>query len=253
MQSLKEDGFAPEQIGSDPCAAFYAHQIKMLDNHKVRRRVTAYGFTCAACDGIHEAERSRSYVRSERLHRIAELKNAGVINAAILSTAFAGSDPKREDPNKVAWATARVWTPETCGNLWIYGPSNQGKTYMAWCILTAVVETGGTAGELSAGKMKTFSGYEMESQAQPFIDVDVLLIDDIDFPTWTASNTDSMRHIMNERCHKERRTLFTANCAPTKFRDKLIKARPNEPEFADAIMRRFNLSDHKCQRLAMGV
>lgn len=165
---------------------------------------------------------------------------------------FAVLDAAQAAHSAVAWATARQWTP-SMSNLWIFGLEGRGKTFMAHCILNAMIARGHIVAEIFAIETnRDAKRFDFGERIKHFAVADVLLIDDIDKATWTDDGITAVWDILDARNRRKLRTLITANIDPVAFRDDvLMKHRRDNPTFVQTFLARLNWPGVTCRRVQL--
>lgn len=262
MNELKLAGFAAEQIGANPQEVYYQHVLELMQKVDVQegdpmsvsvgaRMALAFRYVCGACKNIPEQEMYAKAKRNAAKERLARMLTNKLIFAAMLKNTFEASLPLREASNASQWAMARLWSHDKDGNLWVFGESDAGKTWLCECILNAAIATGAVVAEVSGLQLKGYAGYDMAENCQPLIDADVLLIDDICQANWTTGTVEPLMLVLDGRNKRELRTLFTANSEPEVFFTQMESARPDTDTLALPMTRRLNLPGHACQLVPM--
>jgi len=161
----------------------------------------------------------------------------GLVSSIGESHQFDVSNVDIEAQNTVAWNRARQCTPIT-GTLWIYGPQGTGKTWLAHCVLNEYLSRYRTAAEVDAVQMKHWDWGDIKSRIKPYVQANILLIDDIDKPQWTSCGLDCLKMIFDYRYEYKRATIITANTGASACRDMMIQARPDNPSVVASIFDR---------------
>jgi DNA replication protein DnaC len=183
----------------------------------LRRTVLGIGWICTSC--IHAAEIDRqgtaAKIDAQREARrienlIRETDARGLYSGdTLIGHTFAHTHEIALQEHPQAFERAKAWAP-TDKNLWVQGPRGTGKTWLCHCILAAHLVQGVSVAEVSGTVLNQMGREQWRDQAQPFCACEVLLIDDIDCPSWTPWGMEVIRHIVDVR-HKRRATLVTAN------------------------------------------
>ncbi|MBD9010010.1 MAG: hypothetical protein EGR16_06740 [Clostridiales bacterium] len=116
-------------------------------------------------------------------------------------------------------------------NIFFYGSSGTGKTYLSSCIANRVLQRGFTVCYQSAFKMLDmleklkFGRYDedertnAEYEAKYFYDVDLLIIDDVGTEFITAYSSAALFDIINSRLVEGKSTIISSNLTPVKIGD----------------------------------
>lgn len=105
------------------------------------------------------------------------------------------------------------------GNLLFSGATGLGKTFLSACIARQVADQGCSVAYVTAGKL--FSDYEAvkfsgadESLIQPYVDSDLLIIDDLGTEMRTQFVVSALYSVVNDRLLRQRSTIISTNLRP---------------------------------------
>lgn len=203
----------------------------------LRDMINGLGYYCKHCIGATIFQENKSM----REHQIKHLKYKtfakGLIPESGKLQTFAVSDSTIEGENMNAWERARKACP-IVGTLWIYGPKGVGKTFLARCILNEYLDRYRTACEVFAPDLAHLDLVGSEAKLKPYIDANILLIDDIDKPRWSAVSLDYLLKILETRYERKLGTLITANTGASATRTLMQHARVDNPSVVAAIFDR---------------
>ena len=199
----------------------YTHEecVEMIETDD-RLRVNAPGLSrqllsmsvyCHPCD-IRMQDEARTAANESALYRLyVDTYSRGLMPDVARGINWEKSSGEIEARNAVAFQTLRG--PRT-KNIWIIGPPGTGKTFAARCVLASSMKNKRTVGELSAISLVSISkDFHSEKLLRKWADVSVLLIDDIDKPTWTPPAMDCLFGILDRRSGNQR-ILITSNQLP---------------------------------------
>jgi len=169
---------------------------------------------CGGC--IDRMDRDRDARENARIR--AQLHRKTYANGFMLpgteACIFSKSNPEFETENPEHWK----WARRTVGlleNAWICGDAGVGKTFMARCIANDTLSGGATVAELSALDINAKAGeWTFRERIDKLTKVDLLIIDDIDKPSWTPRSFEMLWNILDKRHAAKVKTLITANVEP---------------------------------------
>ena len=142
-----------------------------------------------------------------------------------------------EMPNQEHWNRARAVPIKT--GLWLKGKPGVGKTFFARCILNAHLAAHYTAAEIGALHLDAVgSHFQWEAEIKPYTTPYVLLIDDLDKPSWTPAGLNALWALCDKRMANDRRTIITANQTPEGIRNSWRTTRPDNASMAATIFER---------------
>ncbi len=169
--------------------------------------------SCERCCDMKEEElkEMRDRARMNRLRK--KLTWLGIVPPEFAKCCHMDSDEAIMMENPELWEWARAWTPDM-ESAWYFGNRGTGKTFLARCILNALLDKGISVGELSAVKFNQIAKrrfYEWHEERKIYGQVQVLLIEDIDKAVWTPEGMSELYSLVDERYSNDRRTFVTTN------------------------------------------
>lgn len=173
----------------------------------------ARGGCCDDCCDMGEKQRLEIQEHGRIVRLREKLRNLNIIPKEFAKCCHADSDEDIMMANAELWEWARSWTP-TMESAWIFGDKGTGKTFMARCILNALLDKGIAVGELSAVTFNQIAKrrfYEWHEEREIYGNVTVLLIEDIDKAIWTPEGMSELYSLLDERYSNARRTFVTTN------------------------------------------
>lgn len=126
-------------------------------------------------------------------------------------------------------------------NVWIIGIPGTGKTFLAHCCANNHLDRGISAASVQGDQINQIGGMFDEKRAaalKPLKSVRLLVIDDIDKPTYTSRGIDALLAVMDARERSKLRTIFTANTTGAWCSRTWERVRPDNPSIAKSIVER---------------
>ena len=207
------------------------------DMKRLRDMINGMGYYCASCDFALRSLDNADVRKHQISHLTHKTYSKGLIQESGKEQTFDKSDLAIEGENMDEWKQAREATPIT-GTYWIHGPSGVGKTFLARCMLNDYLDRYRTAIEVSASDLAYIDLIGSESRLKPYLDANILLIDDIDKPKWNSVGLDYLLKIFEVRYEKKRGTIVTANTGAKAARVLMRQAREDNPSIVNAIFDR---------------
>lgn len=195
------------------------------------------------CDACH-AKKIREHNNAERAIRLRErfsiLKTRELVTQEFRVASFRASNPVIEAMNPEAWAQGRKWRANE--NIYIYGPTGVGKSYLARCCLKRVFQAERNVAEVSSRAFCKATDTFSEGRFTEWKSVPALLLDDIDKATWTADRVGALWELMDARSSGKRMTIITGNVPPVDLRailkEGVAPGRSENATSADAALER---------------
>lgn len=182
-------------------------------NEKLYETFMRMGVLCPEC----ERKKRIQFFGEEVESHIQDSYAQGLIPFEAKECTFQNSDAEYESKNAEVWKGFRNrHILDT--NKWICGPPGVGKTYLSRCVLNRYLFNKQSAIEVSAftinqGKLIQ----ERERFFNQIVDAVILLLEDVDKITWTASGLNTLYAIVNARSEKQQRMIITSNVTPERF------------------------------------
>jgi len=189
-----------------------------LGSVRFSRDLAVYCDDCAA-------HRHRAADRAERQSRLRnrfeDLLRRGHVGQELRRCAFRNSDPQVEALNPTAWAAVRRWRGKR--NLYVYGPTGVGKSFLARCCLNWSFQQGLTVADVSGRRFAKVSDTFAEGRGlfNAWKEATVLLLDDIDKAVWNADRVGALWELLDTRASARRHTLVTGNVSPAELLELL--------------------------------
>lgn len=200
--------------------------------------LTTFGYRCSRCEATGYRRAEQRAEKESLAQLIRRTLNAGLYTREAMEHTFSTSDPACETQNAAVWVQARQWTTKS-PNLWVCGPKGTGKTYVCECILSGVLAQGVSVGAISAVEVnQSGQRYDAAERMRPYRGLSLLLLDDIDTPSWTRAGVDLLRDLLDYRYRTHHKTLVTANTEEDHFQRVLRGIRPDNPSIAGALVER---------------
>ncbi|MDE5966574.1 MAG: ATP-binding protein [Lachnospiraceae bacterium] len=118
---------------------------------------------------------------------------------------------------------------EAGGNLFFYGPTSLGKTFLANCVAKALLDQGHTVLYMTSTNlfeqllpnvvMKRDTSVKNLNTYDHLFEAELLVIDDLGTELITEFTRSQLYQLVNERLLSERSTIISTNMELTKFRD----------------------------------
>ena len=142
--------------------------------------------------------------------------------------------------NESAWAVAMKFPLDK--NLWVKGNPGTGKTFMAHCVANEYLKRGRMAHSVTAIEINGAGDFYQDRKdafLKPLKTCPLLVIDDLDKPTWLPRGLDVLFAIMHAReSNKSLRLIVTANADGKWLLPKWQQVRTDNPSIARAILER---------------
>lgn len=169
------------------------------------------------CDGcaVRRYRELDQAARTARLRtRFEALQVRGLVGPELRRVCFRKSDALVEALNPEAWAAARRWREQR--NLYVFGPTGVGKSFLARCCLHRAFQHGREVAEVSARRFTKVSDTFAEGRGlfNAWKEATVLLLDDIDKAMWNPDRVGALWELLDARASARRRTLVTGNVSP---------------------------------------
>ncbi len=169
---------------------------------------------CPICIRQHEqatgkeARRNKIDVLTRRTYRQELIPASGKLMK------FSCSNKEVEPPNEEIFDRFREELPIK-KNLWIHGDPGTSKTFLARCILNAYLADYKTAGELASSRINEIGrGFHADRDVKPFAKLNILLIEDIDKPSWHRDGLSALWNLIDKRATEGTRIIVTSNQEP---------------------------------------
>lgn len=172
---------------------------------------------CDDCAGNRHRAADRADRQRRLRNRYAVLLRQGEVGPELRRCAFRNSAPEVEGLNPEAWAAARGWRGKR--NLYVYGPTGVGKSFLARCCLNWAFQQGRTVAEVSGRRFAKVSDTFAEGRGlfRAWKEARVLLLDDIDKAVWNADRVGALWELLDARASARRHTLVTGNVNPAEL------------------------------------
>lgn len=223
---------------SDPTATDVAKEI--IDHTEGGRD------PCPVCERRKrdhtETEARRCWVQIEAAGYFREvsmtLSRIGAIDHATLKDNFRNSDPSKELPGAIElrdfldteWLTA-----------YLFGDFGTGKTFVSHCVLNEAMKRRQYVVDITgvdlAKRLRQFKADPLVACIKRY---SMVLIDDIDKPSWDAKSIDGLWDILNHRSKHGLKTILTANVHPGAFRDLIAQGSGGNLSKAESLMQRIH-------------
>jgi DNA replication protein DnaC len=197
-------------------------------------------FYCDACADakIREIEAAEKATRLRE--RFANLRSRELLTPEFRQASFRASDQTIEAINPEAWAAGRGWNKKQ--NVYVYGPTGVGKSYLARCLVKRVFQTETNVAEVSARAFCKSTDTFGEARLGDWKSATALLLDDIDKASWTSDRVVALWELLDARSSNHRPTIVTGNVTPVDLRAILreasAKGRSENATSADAALER---------------
>lgn len=171
---------------------------------------------CDECQVKHDAE-VKAKEEAERRAQLLSLYNSEIAMGRISPDArhcsFKSSNPEIEQAFSDAWECAKSWDMKH-QNLYIYGSTGTGKTFLARCLLNKMFSLEYSVTEATARHIvkvgRTWN--EGNGEFENFKRCDLLIVDDIDkIPRPDETNLSTLWELFDARQGKYKRTIVTSN------------------------------------------
>ena len=195
---------------------------------------------CVVCDEC-AARSEEKFQRQQKEQLIKSTFDFGIAYQFLPSNLMkVRSEKAREEKNQDVWNYAREWVGMPMHereNLYLYGPPNTGKTFLATCLLKAMVCAGVKCARISAFEFaKAAVLFAAPERYEVAARVPVLVIDDFDKPRFSDDVLSFFWHLLDMRCERYR-TIITSNFSPRDVLQKMTNEVKNGT-LPNATMRR---------------
>ena len=204
------------------------------DQSVLREMINGMGYYCRACIGATIFQENKSRHEHQIRHLIYKTYSKKLIPESGKEQTFDRSSSSIEGENIDQWTRARAALP-TEGTFWIYGPPGVGKTYLARCILNACLSRHRSAAEISAPDLSHIEIAGSSARLKPYIGANILLVDDIDKPRWSAVSLGYLLKIFEARYEAGLCTVVTANSGASSTKQLMASGRLDNPSVLSAI------------------
>jgi DNA replication protein DnaC len=179
---------------------------------------------CDTCAAKNLRAHRREQLAIRLRERFSVLRNRDLVTTEFREASFRNSTPDIEAMNPESWGLGRAW--RGVQNLYIYGPTGVGKSYLARCCLKRIFQANRNVAETSARAFcKTTDTFtEGRGRFMEWKTVPALLLDDIDKTTWNADRVGALWELLDARSSGRRVTIITGNVSPKDLRDMLQEA-----------------------------
>ncbi len=206
---------------------------------------TVHASLCEEC-ARRQYEDEQAQERVAQVRRLKEdLLADGLISHDMLAHTFEVSQHDVEARHPAVWEQSRNWRPKD-GSVWIEGPTGTGKTWLAHAILNAVLNRGHRVGVVTGSSLNQLGIKERDRVLARLERAQVILIDDIHFPTWSTWGVEVLHDLLDRRHRSGKANIYTSNMSTAKWRQAKLWPMVRESgnaALADAIMERMLNSD----------
>ena len=109
---------------------------------------------------------------------------------------------------------------KTGGNLFIYGQTGLGKTFLSTCIASALINTTHSVVYVTATELfNKLNTFDEEVESSPIIDCDLLIIDDLGTEYRSEVSLSKLFYCLNERMLRGKSCVISTNLDPVAIRD----------------------------------
>ena len=109
---------------------------------------------------------------------------------------------------------------KTGGNLFIYGQTGLGKTFLSTCIASALINTTHSVVYVTATELfNKLNTFDEEVESSPIIDCDLLIIDDLGTEYRSEVSLSKLFYCLNERMLRRKSCVISTNLDPVAIRD----------------------------------
>lgn len=186
---------------------------------------------------------SEEILKQERLRRqkqreslLKEWERKGLLRSNILLYASPWEEMIKNFGRN--WTVLENWTPD-CGNFYLYGPNGVGKSAAMRYLLARSWWKGMTIADISAFDFcSKCLGFEYVGIFKEIKRRHVVLLDDIDKPSWTSKTLVALWELLDYRAEKQLPTLVTANMNTTKLHEVFCQVVPENTSIATAALKR---------------
>lgn len=210
----------PEGEKAETLAAYH-RMLENRENWKMQQSIVRMPWHCAKCQFALQDEDTKR----RKAKRVFEARQASygkdMLPSEAKSHVFSSSRADVESRNQHWWDRLRAWSAKV--NLWIYGAPGTGKTFLAHCLMNQRIEQHAQeCGELSAFKLCDFSRrYNVNDLLKPYIDVPILLIEDLDKSSWTNEGVSALWYVCDRRRAGKGATIITAQLDPPAWSNRV--------------------------------
>lgn len=196
-------------------------------------------YHCHACIVNIEHQNAREKAESRQRKLAYNTYRFGLMPKDAKDETIENSSDSVMGRNPEAWLLAGRGCPTS--NLWVKGEPGTGKTFYAHCIANLALASGTSVASVKGERINAIGDLFDEKRQTALKDlreVRLLIIDDIDKPTYSPRGLDVMLSLMDARMRGKLRTIFTANASGSWLAGVWKNVRPDNPSIAKSIMER---------------
>ena len=109
---------------------------------------------------------------------------------------------------------------KTGGNLFIYGQTGLGKTFLSTCIASALINTTHSVVYVTATELfNKLNTFDEAVESSPILDCDLLIIDDLGTEYRSEVSLSKLFYCLNERMLRRKSCVISTNLDPVAVRD----------------------------------
>lgn len=203
-------------------AVEYAASIESLTevNPCLAESIQRLCWLCPRCLLAHDAANAAERRARDVSRLIERTYTEGLLPTSARACTFADSSPAIEDRNRELFNKARL----SKTNLWVAGAPGTGKTFLARCVANKALDEYLSAAETTGIAINDLGQqFQHDKQTRPFLDVSVLILDDLDKPQWTNRGVELLWQILNHRMEAKKRVIVTSNTKPAEWRQLMAQ------------------------------
>jgi len=195
-------------------------------------------------------ENHRLKVEEDRMYRVAKANEHGQLTdrTRFIAERQQWSDPVLEAQNQGAWNRLRNnEAVSNMRNLFLWGPTGTGKSYLAKCLLIHLCRMGSWVHEISARRfIRESQRFEHGDELLDDLGaVKILLLDDLDKIEFTQRNINLLWQLLDDRIEKHPvfigcgyLTIITSNLSPAALYQAMVAAAPENVATVQALFER---------------